>query len=166
METEPATNIMPSTGDDNAYLEPVATLWHPELVKFINHWNKIRGDRLFPGRKDLVLREIESLLPYVHMYNVDGENFSFRLVGNEIVKLFPLMDYRGETLSILPPQLAERLHKSMNWVIEHRAPVRGTSPAAATPGKEYRGIEVVFAPLSSNGTDIDIIIAVSMFEKS
>ncbi len=41
-----------------------------ELVEFLAYWNAKRGARRFPSRADIAPREIQSLLPWLHMHDV------------------------------------------------------------------------------------------------
>ncbi len=155
---------LPLRCDEHAYPCPALEFRNPELHKFLDHWNEIRGVHEFPNRKAIILRAIQSLLPWVHMYNVDGDIFRFRLLGTEIAKIFPPMDYLAEPVTISPPMVAERLIESLRLVKQNRSPMRRIEPSSSIPGYEYKGSESCFVPFSSNGTDIDMISAITMLD--
>lgn len=136
-----------------------------EINDFLIYWNSKRGARKFPSRADIAPRDIQSFLPWVHMHDIasDGKEYRVRLIGTKLSETFG--NRSGQSVSSLPPGVAERVGQAIDWVLEAGAPVRTYAPHAALPGQEFQGIESCFAPLSSNGTDIDMIIAVSILEK-
>lgn len=137
-----------------------------ELAEFLAYWNAKRGGRKFPSRADIQPREIVSLLPWIHMHDVtnSGDEFRIRLLGTILSNTFSKGDLRGKPISELPPGVFKRVKQGINWVLEARAPIRTYAPQAALPGQDFQGIESCFAPLSHNGTDIDMVIAVSILE--
>ncbi|MFZ5835474.1 MAG: PAS domain-containing protein [Pseudomonadota bacterium] len=138
-----------------------------ELHDFLAYWNDKRGLRQFPGRADIKPGELTPLLPWMHMHDVgeSGAEYRIRLVGTILSNIFGKGDMRGQPLSILPPVVFDRVKQGIERVLEARAPIRTYAPHAALPGQDFQGIESCFAPLSHNGTDIDIIIAVSILDK-
>lgn len=137
-----------------------------ELMEFLEYWNAKRGARPFPSRKDIAPREIQSLLPWLHMHDVTskGDEIRIRLIGTILSETFGSGDLRGHPISVLPPLVFDRVQQGIEWALEARAPVRTYAPHAALPGQNFQGIESCFAPLSGNGADIDMIIAVSILE--
>ncbi len=148
--------------------DPDLRFQHLELAKFHAYWNLKRGERAFPSRADLAPRDLVSLLPWVHMYDVvDGsEDFRIRLYGTEIDKLFGIVDFRGKSISTLPSAVFERLRQHLMQVLKTRAPVRACTTRSVLPNQNYKSAEDVYAPLSSNGEDIDVIMAVTHLEMS
>jgi len=138
-----------------------------ELIEFLAYWNAKRGARPFPGRKDIVPREIEKLLPWVNMYDTldGGKEPRVRLIGTALSDALGGGDYSGKPVSELPQLLSKRIQRGISLVLETRAPLRTYAIESAIPGQDFQGKESCFAPLSANGTDIDMIIAVSILEK-
>ncbi len=136
----------------------------PELVDFYAYWDSKRGDRLFPARADIEPRNFVPILPWIHMYDVinGGEEFNVRLAGTAISGLFSEGDFRGKSISLLPSPVAERLRKHLIAVLENRAPLRTYNKSTSIPGQEFQPSEGCYVPLSSNGSDIDIIMAATL----
>ncbi len=158
---------MPATKDNIFICNTDLKFVRPELHDFLSYWKAKRGTRLYPGRTDIKPGEITPLLPWTHMHDVisGGEEFRIRLIGTILSDTFGDGNMRGESISVLPPGVFARVKQGIERVIEARAPVRTYAPHAALPGQHFQGIESCFAPLSANGTDIDMIIAVSILEK-
>ena len=156
-----------TSSEDNIFIcDPELNFVLPALAGFLDYWNAKRGKRLFPSRADIIPREITPLLPWLHMHDVapGQEEFCIRLIGTILSDTFGKGDMRGQPISVLPPGVFVRVRQGIEWVLEARAPIRTYAPHAALPGQNFQGIESCFAPLSSNGADIDVIIAVSILE--
>lgn len=100
----------------------------------------------------------------MHDVTQSGKEFRIRLIGTILSDTFGSGDMRGKPISALPPGVSARVKQGIEGVLEACAPVRTYAPHAALPGQHFQGIESCFAPLSGNGTDIDMIIAVSILE--
>jgi len=137
-----------------------------ELHDFLAYWNAKRGQRRYPSRVDIKPAELTPLLPWMHLHDVtdSGDEYRIRLIGTMLSNTFGKGDMRGQPLSELPPMVSTRVKQGIEWVLEARAPIRTYAPHAGLPGQGFQGIESCFAPLSRNGTDIDIIIAVSILD--
>ncbi len=138
----------------------------PELAQFFTYWNERRGARRFPSRADIAPHDITHLLPWLHMYDVvdGGNDFLVRLAGTSISSFFNLGNPHGKSISILPPQIFERLHHHLTAVLLERAPIRFYTKKSVMPGQDFQGSEGCYAPLSGNGVGIDIIICLMMLE--
>lgn len=158
---------MPPAKDNPFYCDLDLNFQRPELVEFLEYWKGKCGGRQFPARADIVPREIGPLLPWLHMHDVrnDDREFHIRLLGTKLAETFGKGDLRGQPLSVLPDLVYERVTQGIGWVLDARAPIRTWAPHAALPGQDFQGIESCLAPLSSNNSDIDMIIAVSLLEK-
>lgn len=137
-----------------------------ELVDFLAYWNSKRGARPFPSRMDIVPREIEKLLPWINIYDVveGGKDFHIRLIGTGLSDALGDGDYRGKSISELPQSLSDRIRRSINLVLKNRAPLRTFAIQSAIPGQNFQGNESCLAPLSANGTDIDMVIVVAILQ--
>jgi len=149
------------------FRDPGLNFRNPELLEFLAYWIAKRGARQFPARADILPREIIHLLPWVQMYDVieGGKEFQIRLEGTALSKLIGSKTLCGKPLSTLPAGVFKRMQTALNWVLEASAPIRTDAAQTTIPGQERYGIEACFAPLSDNGSDINIIIAVSILEK-
>jgi len=139
-----------------------------ELTEFLEYWRGRCCGRKFPSRADIRPREIQHLLPWVHMYDTAGDDGEYfvRLLGTSLSDAFhnDLGDLRGKAISFYPPRLARRVRLGIEWVLETRGPVRIIAASAGIPGQEFQGMETCAVPLSDNGQDINIVMAVSILE--
>ncbi len=159
---------MPANDVNGFHLDLELNFQRPELLSFHAYWNAKRGARQFPGRADVVPRDLLGILPWLHMYDVvDGDaDFRIRLIGSALTDMLGKNeDLRSKPVSALPPSCFERIRRVLGTVLEVRAPVRTFSRRAGIPGQDFQGLEAITAPLSSNGADIDVIVAVSMLER-
>ena len=154
-------------GKDNIFLcDKNLDFKNPDIAGFYRYWNAKRAGREFPSREDITPRDIPHLLPWLHLHDVppSGEEIHIRLVGTMLSETFGDGDMRGKPLSTLPAGVYARVKQAINWVIDARAPIRTYAPNAALPQRQFLGIESCFAPLSSEGDDINMIVAVSILE--
>jgi hypothetical protein len=159
------TNMLPIE-DPRFIVDPELNFLRQELIDFLAYWHAKRGARPFPGRKDIVPREIEKLLPWVQMYDVvdGGKEFRVRLIGTALSDTLGGGDYSGKPISEMPQLLSRRIQRGINLVLKNRAPLRTYAIESAIPGQDFQGNESCLAPLSTNGTDIDIIIVVAILQ--
>lgn len=99
------------------------------------------------------------------MYDVvdGGREFRVRLIGTALSDALGA-DYRGKLVSEMPHRLAERIIHSIDLVLKNRAPLRTYAIESAIPGQTFQGNESCLAPLSTNGTVIDIVIVIAMLQ--
>ncbi len=164
MATKPNWALLRSSEDGSSSFDPELKFLNPQLAQFLDYWNAIRGERQMPSRKDINPREIKNLLPWVQMYDVRDGALYIRLIGTEITKLLPPMDYFGKPMTVFPPDLAQRVLNAMHWVLEHRTALRVYHLNSAIPDRDYKVAESCAAPLSSNGVDIDGLISVTLYD--
>jgi len=152
--------------DPKFFIDPELKFLRQELIESLAYWNKKRGARPFPSRKDIVPREIENLLPWINMYDVleGGTEIRVRLIGTALSMALGNKDYTGEPISEMPRLLARRIQRGISLVLEARAPMRTYAIESAIPGQDFQGNEACLMPLSTNGVDIDMIIAVAMLD--
>ena len=167
---------MPFASRTESSIDAELKFQRPELAQFLSYWDTKRAERLFPARDDIIPREIQNLLPWVHMYDVPGPlqdgnfdaaagvDFCIRLVGTGLAEFFGETDFRGKPISTLPSPSAENLRGHLTRLLQARAPIRTFNLHTSIPNQEFQGSEGCYAPLSSDGARIDMIIAVTMLE--
>ena len=145
-----------SVGGDLAFVRE-------ELIQLLRHWEQSRGGRELPTRADLLPITLPRVLPWLVMLDVinGGAEFRFRLCGTAIADILGF-EPRGETLSVLPEQLAERITVTGRYCIETRVPLRGVSSKSSMPGQEFQGTEICCLPVSNDGKTIDILVMAAM----
>lgn len=151
--------------DDTFELYTDLVFERTELTEFLDYWRTKCGTREFPERNEVKPSEMVKLLPWINMYDVidGGETFRFRICGTALTDILG-QEFRGKLVSELPPGLHARVVMLLQEVLKVRGPVRGHSTATALPGQDFQGVELCAAPLSSDGDEIDIIVAVAILE--
>ncbi|MSP43743.1 MAG: PAS domain-containing protein [Alphaproteobacteria bacterium] len=165
---------MPPEDETEFIIDPDLKFVSQAAMELLEYWEAKRGARPFPARKDIAPREIAHLLPWLHMFDVieplpaangvlvSERDFRLRLLGTTMVEILGNFEQVGQHLSELTHHLfAERTFQALQRVLETRKPVRTYSSATAFPGKDFKGSEVCMAPLSSNGTDIDVVVGIT-----
>jgi hypothetical protein len=133
------------------------------LRKAVVYWSAIRGDRLFPSRIDLKVRDLSGLLPYMSLVAVidGGADFEHRIVGDIVVRAFnvPVQNRRFSEIAREAPQLIEVSFWLFRKVVETRAPLaymrrveRDTFPVV------YTVSEMVLLPLGRSDEAVDHIV--------
>lgn len=121
------------------------------------YWKSRRGKFRMPARSDLDPLEIPSLLSHLYLVDVshDPLDFRYRLLGTEIVKR-SCADYTGRHLSDLPHQkVPSQIWSLYRKVVMESVPITALIPYLKVPG---RFVEVLSAPLSSDGREVNMLI--------
>ncbi|HAM48381.1 MAG TPA: hypothetical protein DIT40_08705 [Alphaproteobacteria bacterium] len=151
--------------DDNFCIITQLDFRRPELNTFLEYWLNKRADRNFPRRSEINPAEFPKLLPWINMYDVldGGRDFRVRICGTALTEVIGF-EVGGKLVSEIDPPIARRIKLTLQAVLEMRAPIRATTSRSALPGQDFQGSEVCALPLSSDGTDIDIIIVASLLD--
>lgn len=131
-----------------------------KLTEFLAYWQSKKSNQRFPTRSDIAPRDILPWLPMISMYDAphQGEEFRIRLFGTALSEFFSQGDLRGRPISDLPPAVYARKRRALDHVMNIRAPLRTFVEKTVIPGQDFQSLEACYAPLSSNGSDIDVII--------
>jgi hypothetical protein len=132
----------------------------PKAVALYQYWNARRGIRSMPTRADIDPVEMRQWLPRVTLVavSVDGRQFTYRLVGTQIVDLLGMNPTGRPVESAWPDEVQELVLEGYREVVERRAPVF----CQQFEGWREDHAPTAWAmclPLSSDGTDVDIILA-------
>lgn len=155
-------------------LDPGAAQWiadNPDRrwAMLLEYWNRLtqQFNRL-PKRAEIDPLDLPvELLPNIFLVDaVRGEGaeprFRFRLLGTAItarerVKAGQYLDdYRSDIPGDMPRQYLDCL--------ERRVSIRRTNLAWDHPAKEFIAYHVMLLPLSSNGTDVDSLMGLAIYE--
>ncbi len=124
------------------------------------YWDRIRRDRVMPGRADLDPVDIPKLLPFVMLVEVlrNPLDFKFRLIGDEIIAIIA-HNYRGMLFSQIPHMAAG------NGMWQQYAEVAKTgrplvsSVSYVGPDRYVRSLRHCLLPLSADGQIVSTIFA-------
>ena len=138
-----------------------AALTAPMLHELFEHWQGLHRGRALPARADLDPTAIKPMLPYLYMVDVSYQplRFRYRLVGTAMVE-FTGRDVTGRFVdeetygAALAP-----IRRLFEIVVETRGPVGGRGRTVWIQGGEWREVESLVLPMSSDGTVIDILLA-------
>jgi hypothetical protein len=129
------------------------------VAQAYGYWRSKCPDGRLPARRDLKLEEMKELLSFVFFVDVTGDplSFRYRLVGTQFYQ-WTGREYTGVALNE-----AEYGPKWRNVYNDYLAAVRGRVPvlseyvAAPWPGREYLSYERIVAPLSDDGTAVNML---------
>ncbi len=133
----------------------------PRCIATYRYWERLRGTRPAPTRKEIDPAALRAVLPYIFMLDVfyDPLRFRFRLIGTGIVT-FVGRDSTGKdvTYENYGPYAAS-LYLLYKTVSERCAPVGFKGSVFYRPGREWQQTEALLLPLCDEGRLVNKIIA-------
>jgi hypothetical protein len=138
----------------------------PLIRRFVEYWRKKCGDACCPARADIDPLDFRYVLGDVALIEVQRASagsphpwaFRYRLFGANIVE-HDGYDLTNKTLEEMPePELREIVRETWTEVCENCTPVYYRRDMMLD--HRSRRYEVVVMPLSGNGCDLDMLIAV------
>jgi hypothetical protein len=149
-----------------AEIDDVTSPLTPRQVQLLGYWNRIRGGRSMPARRDLDPAEVHTLLPNLVLIDVaEGvTDFRFRLMGTAVAaqcsrdhtsKLFSDLEGYG------PRGYGWSNHQK---VVTRQRPRIGHLPYTG-PNTSIVAHHNLSLPLSSDGRRVDMILCISEFER-
>jgi hypothetical protein len=135
---------------------------HASVRALYDYWRAKRGDRLMPSRKELDPVDLKPCLPSIILVDVvpDARRFVYRLVGTKEVSE---RGYDPTGMPISEAFFAKTAEETLNlysYIVRSRAPFCFRDPYEAPDG-QIEHEDIVYLPLSSNGTDVDMILVYS-----
>ena len=133
----------------------------PILVALFDYWDRLRGHRFAPGRKEIRPADIPTLLPHLLIFELlDADHrCKVRLAGSLISRYFD-PGLTGTILDDRNDNLAERRNlAAMRRVARERVPLGCAWDVENLPDLTFRSSEVIWLPLSSDGVTVDQIIS-------
>ncbi|MDJ0948072.1 MAG: PAS domain-containing protein [Alphaproteobacteria bacterium] len=125
------------------------------------YWDRIRGSRQMPSRKDIDPGDIRDILPNVVLLDVQQEplDFRYRLIGTEVDR-HSSEKHTGKWVTDIP----ERAPPSKVWenlvhVVETGAPSEQSVPYVG-PLQDFVTTRQITLPLSDNGSDVNMLLIV------
>jgi hypothetical protein len=121
---------------------------------------KCEGGRL-PRRADFDLVELPpKLLPWITIFDVEGERLHIRLVGTGIVQALG-MDTTGRYLDELPH--TEVLHARARWAVANAKPFFVPDLTMVWDEDRWGRYSVLCVPLASDGAHVDKLLYLMSF---
>jgi hypothetical protein len=132
----------------------------------LNHWNRLRGDRPFPLRREIEPADLIPVLPHLMLVGIEYDPFRvrYRLVGTEMVR-YAKFDFTGRYAD----SLAFQDDEAADWTGYYRAVADTRQPGIGqtdwtVSGGIKRWMEFIICPLSTTGSSIDRCIAIEDYE--
>jgi hypothetical protein len=137
----------------------------------VAYWSAIRGNRPFPSRNELKLRDMGGLLPYMSLVTVidGGADFEHRIVGDAVVRAFnvPIQNRRFSEIALHAPKLIEVSFWLFRKVLETRAPLAYLQRTQSDTFKlVYSLAEMVLLPLGGSDETVDHVVAFIAHKKA
>ncbi len=135
-----------------------------ERLQALSAWWRAKSERLgrLLSRADVNPREIKDALPVVALIDVvagPALKLRTRLIGTAIARFAGGGGPGGEVWDASHPNpIAARFVDCAQEVVRRRAPIRMRSRHAAAPEMRFAKGENFFAPLSTDGDRIDVIL--------
>ena len=139
---------------------------HAKVHSLFCYWDSLRPAGGLPARKDFDPTQIPDLLRNIWLIDVvpPEPRFRYRLVGTAIVEA------RGydQTGSFLDQEVAD-FPQSQTRADLQKVLAGNVSWRRGVPDKMHRlndifSLERIFLPLASNGTSVDIVVALSLYQ--
>jgi hypothetical protein len=135
---------------------------HPSVRTVYDYWPAKRGNRLMPSRKEIDPGDLKPFLPSMMLLDVvpDARRFVYRLVGTKEVSERGY-DPTGKPVSeAFFARTAEETLNLYSDVVRACAPFCFHDPYEAPDGQTEHE-DIIYLPLSGNGTDVDMILVYS-----
>ncbi|HXP75798.1 MAG TPA: PAS domain-containing protein [Stellaceae bacterium] len=141
---------------------PLTELRNPVLRRAYEYWCLRKGDRPLPSRKDISPEDMKTYLSNVMLIDVSYEplDFVYRVFGSGIAQAHG-KEYTGKSVRELePPEFSNLVwHQYLEVVRERKPCLHGICFQAEGKYHKYHRLT---SPLSSDGSTIDKLLAVSI----
>lgn len=165
-KNDPAEEILQAPEGVTLDFAHAGNLEAPEAKILYAYWVSKRGDRLAPCRDDIEPKDIRTILPNIHLYDVEDEGRSFRvrIVGTRIVAAIGT-DPTGTALTTNETELMyARAYAFLTTTHRHRRPVHSATDRTAARNVNYLAAENLTLPLSDDGATINKIMICTIFK--
>jgi hypothetical protein len=127
-----------------------------ELKELLRLWQKIKGEKFMPSRKDFNPAVATRLLPHISLVDVENSprRYRFRLVGSATVKAMG-RDVTGKYMDEIPGM--ENMRERYDWLVENKVPYlyKGQLVWSAKNFLDYFALGL---PFSEDGHDVSLIM--------
>jgi hypothetical protein len=136
----------------------------PILSEMLRYWHRKRGVRAMPARRDIDPTEIPKLLPHIRLTEIlDGcTRFRYRLVGTAIVEAYGAGFTGKFTDELYSGERKAYVEGNYHLIHARKRPMFLRSRYVTLKGYDIIANRLM-APLSSNGVDVNMVIAALTF---
>jgi hypothetical protein len=135
------------------------------LRTVLDHWERRRGTRAMPARRDIDPIELRQVLPHLQITEVidGGARFRYRLVGTAIVEAFGA-EFTGKYVDeLVSGERDSFVHGCYRAICAARRPAFVRSKYITTKNVDLTANRVL-APLSEDGVAVNQILGALTFE--
>jgi hypothetical protein len=132
---------------------------HPKLAQLLDLWNRKRGGRSMPARRDIDTIELREWLGNLILVDVAEDNggaYHYRVYGTKLVDLFGY-ELTGKAVSHFASMRQPLIAGDYDRVRRDKTPVYFDRQGVAR-GEAVR-IQTLALPLSSTGAEVEMILA-------
>jgi PAS domain-containing protein len=143
---------------DSPSLEP------PLLRDVFAYWQRKRGGRSMPARRDVDPHELRAHLPHLFLMDVVVDDFRYRLLGSAITERYG-RDGTGELVSEAYaelPTIREWYLAVLRAVVSGKRPMLTSAPMRAVQ-KEFILVQALHLPLSDDDSGVNMILGAAHF---
>jgi hypothetical protein len=137
----------------------------PVLLELFQYWDRKRGDRPMPARRDLDPTDIPRLLPHLRITDIleGGTRFRYRLVGTAVVEAYGAGFTGKYTDELYSGERRLNIERNYRIIREKKRPMFLRSRYVTLKGFDVIANRLM-APLSDDGVEVDRVIAALTFE--
>ena len=163
---------------DGGYRSPAAGLWRegqcyvldsallePPLLRAVfEYWQRKRGGRRMPARRDVDPQELSAHLPHLFLMDVVGDDFRYRLLGSAITERYG-RDGTGQLVSEAYaelPEIREWYLTVLRAFVSGKRPILTSAPMRAVQ-KEFILVQALHLPLSDDDCGVNMILGAAHF---
>lgn len=149
---------------------------HPKIASMLEYWLSIAPDDRFPSRREFQPSAVPKLLPNIWLIDVvradphrhpNGYRFRYRLIGSKIVESCGADHPTGKFLDEVHESYASVVTLAyLAEVADRRMPSWWRGQQNAPSRRPVSDLERIYLPLCSDGTTVDIILALTVFFKA
>jgi len=131
----------------------------PELQAAYRLWAEKCGAKTMPSRSDFSHDDLAPFMGNIALINVENQpvRYQFRLIGTNITSIVKRDMTSGYLDEIYDVDAFSNVVRSFEYILENRRPVRAFGNVSHAE-KGHLNVEVLDAPLASDGQTIDMII--------
>ena len=142
----------------------IDALGDPDLNALQGYWSSLRRGSAVPSRADFDPAKFPRLLAHMVLFNVESAGrYTVRLVGDAVQSFVGRNTVGKSAGSFMSEHSAAIMTKILDAVVAERAPKFRAGKAQWSEEISQRAFEVCFLPWSSNGSDVNIIMAAVKF---
>jgi len=133
--------------------------------RFLAYWQRIRGDRRMPSRRDVDPVEIPWALPMIWLCEVVGPgDYRYRLAGETINEVYGRSLAGLHLHDLIRPEGYDMARRRYDAAVDGPAVVHSIGRIYARSDRHYRG-ERLILPLSDDGRHVSHLLGITVRDR-